>query len=210
MVSLREQALRLIGLRGVFAVGGAPTREVALSGGLRVELARDLFLDVEEVVLPDDVLGIAGPTVPRQALPPVCALVTEPSLRVVRGWTEGAAALVWSTGGSWRLRVGDAPSVALEVGDQIRVGDEVLEAVAVPLASAGQRATRARGAIDAPLRVVAHFDTGERWFHRHSVGGGLERTGDGHPRRESRGSPRRRSLVDTTGARSLRRHRKEL
>lgn len=156
MVSLREQELRLISLRGAFAIDGRPLREVALRAGLRVQLARDLFVDVEEVCLPPEVLGIEGPELPRQALPPVCSFVGAP-LRLARGWVEGAHAHAWSTGEDWRLRVGESEQL-IGAGDVLGIAEERLQVVAIPLADAGRTATR-HGEVNAPLHVVASFDT---------------------------------------------------
>ena len=159
MVSLRERELRLIALRGGLAVDGRPVNEVALQAGQTVLLARGVGVQVEEVHLPSSVLGLEGRELPRQVLPPVASLITEGRLRVEAGYDDRAAAWVWSSGGSWRLRVGAAPTRDLAPGDRVELGAHELHAVAIPLEVAGQVPTRADGGVDAPLHIHANFDT---------------------------------------------------
>ncbi len=159
MVSLREQELKLIALRGAFACGGKPLRELPLAGGQRVQLAQGVFLDVDEVVLPEAVLGIEGPGVPRQVLAPVCSIVGGSAPRLVAGWSKQAAARVWSTGEEWRIQSEGNPVRSLGPGDRISVGSHELLALAIPLASACLPATSPLGGINAPLRIVANYDT---------------------------------------------------
>lgn len=157
MVSLREQELRLVALRGGLAVDGEPRNEVPLSPGLVILLARGLSVEVEDVVLPESVLGLEGPGLPRQMLPGVASVVLP--LRLVRGHVEGAAAVIWNTGDVWRLRIGEAPPRTLVAGDSFVVSELCLSAVAVPLQAAGLSPTRRHGGVDAPLHLVANLDT---------------------------------------------------
>lgn len=159
MVSLRERELRLIALRGRLAYDGRPVDEVALRPGVRIVLARDLAVEVEAVELPASVLGLEGPELVRQVLPPVASLVTRPQPHVVAGYVDRAAAWIWHGGSSWRARVGDAPPRSLEPGQSLRVGEHEVRAVAISLDAAGQSPTRAGGGIEAPLRIHANFDT---------------------------------------------------
>lgn len=153
MVSLREGELRLIALRGLFAVDGHPVGEATLRPGMRLFLAQDLAIDVEDVQLPTTVLGLEGPGLRRQMLPGVCSVVPGP--RLVAGFVEDAAAWVWNDGDGWRVRRGQGPPENLRPGDT--VGE--LVAVEIPILAAGQAATRRQGAVDAPLRIVARYDT---------------------------------------------------
>lgn len=159
MVSLREKELRLIALRGAFAVMGKPTSEVALAPGMEILLARGLVLEVEAVHLPDAVMGLEGEGLARQILPGVASLVLGPELRLVRGFVEGAAAWVWRTGDAWRLRLGEQAALPLVLGQTFQVGTATLRAIEVPLAAAGQAPTRQQGAVDQPLKLLAKFDT---------------------------------------------------
>jgi hypothetical protein len=159
MVSLREQELKLIALRGAFAVHGQPLSEVALRPGMEVLLARGLSLRVEEVVLPTTVMGLEGPGLPRQILPGVASLLVDPRLRLCSGFVEGGAAWIWGTGDAWSLRLpGEAPR-PMRLHEPFEVGGQRLEAVAVPLAAAGQVPTRQLGGIDAPMHIIASFET---------------------------------------------------
>lgn len=159
MVSLRERELRLIALRGGLALEGRPVNEVTLQAGMEIMLARGLCIAVERVHLPGLVLGLEGPRLVRQVLPPVASLVAREGLRLVSGYVEPAAAWIWCTGASWRLRVGDQPARALEPGEVLTLAGEVVRTVAVPLDAAGQAPTRGGGGIEAPLRIHACFDT---------------------------------------------------
>lgn len=159
MVSLREEGLHLIALRGAFAVDGKPESDVALQAGMRIQLARGLFIEVADVTLPDEVLGLEGPGFPRQSLPSVASLLREPAVRLVAGYREGAVAHIWGTGDGWRVRVQRAPVQELTAGDDLDLGDGVvLRAVAIPLRSAGQPMTRKAGGVDAPMSIVAQYD----------------------------------------------------
>lgn len=158
MVSLREQELRLLSLRGRFAVGGTNLKEVVLSPGLRIQLVQNLFLRVDTVVLPDVVMGLEAPGIPRQVLPPVCSLVRDPEYRLVAGWVEGAPLHAWSTGSGWSIRVEDSSPRPLQFDDVVKIGNLDIQMVAIPLAAAGEAPTHTRGAVDAPLKVVASYD----------------------------------------------------
>jgi hypothetical protein len=176
LVSLRERELRLIALRGGLALDGRPVNEIALQAGMEIVLARGLVIVVEGVFLPGFVLGLEGASLVRQALPPVASLVMGEQLRLVAGYSEHAAAWIWCTGASWRLRLAgpaspgapralggdEAPGTAartLEPGDTIMLGGEAVRVVAIPLQAAGQAPTHAGGGVEAPLRIEACFDT---------------------------------------------------
>ena len=158
MVSLREQELRLLSLRGRFAIDGTTVKEVALSPGLRIQLVQDLFLRVDAVVLPDVVMGLEAPGIPRQVLPPVCSLVKDPEYRLVAGWVEGAPLHAWSTGSGWSVRVEGSPPRPLQFDDIVEVDGLDIQMVAIPLAAAGETPTHTRGAVDAPLKIEASYD----------------------------------------------------
>lgn len=159
MVSLREGELRLLGLRGAFAIDGRPMTDVALEAGQRVQIARGLELVVESVALPDRVLGLEGPGLVRQALPAVCSVLADPSPRLSRGWKEGALWSIWSTGDGWVARDHAGAERIVTAGDALALGETTLTLVDIPLRNAGPPATRRGGEFDAPLTVVARFDT---------------------------------------------------
>ncbi len=159
MISLREGELRLLGLRGAFAIDGRPMTDVALEAGQRVQIARGLELVVESVALPDAVLGVEGPGLIRQALPAVCAVVADPSLRLSRGWRDGALWSIWSTGDGWVARDSAGAERTVAAGQTLNLGDSAISLVDIPLRNAGPAPTRRGGEFDAPLTVVARFDT---------------------------------------------------
>lgn len=157
LVSLRGGALKLLSLRRRFLVDGAPTAEVDLAVGQVIALSPESQLQVTAVVVPPAVLGLAAPGLPPQALVGSCSLFSFPHLRVAPGVQAGAEALIWDSGPDWRLRRGLEPAVPLQEGDRFALGPHTVEVVAVPVATAGQDRTRA--GLDAPLHIVARFDT---------------------------------------------------
>ncbi len=159
MISLRGGELKLLSLRALFAVSGKPMRELSLAAGHRIELARDLVLTVESVSLPTWVLSLAMPGLARQALPGACWLITTPHPRLVSGHSAAAVAAFWFTGGAWRVRVGDGDVEELEPGWTATFNGVAVEAVVHELSRAGEQATRLGGRVDAPLRIVCHYDT---------------------------------------------------
>jgi hypothetical protein len=159
MVSLRGGELKLLALRGRFAVEGRPVTELTLAAGQRVELARDLWLSVESVELPDEVLGLEGDGLARQVLAPVCSLLVAPRPALLAGYRGEAPAHIWSTGDGWRVSLEQAAPRALGPGDEIVVRGRRFRAVAVPLMQADGQATHGQGAVDAPLHLVVRWDS---------------------------------------------------
>lgn len=159
MVSLRGRELKLLALRGRFAIDGSPLTELVLAPGQRIALARGVAIEVVEVVLPEAVLALEGDGLARTVLPPVTTLRTRPKPRIVPRFDPEGAARLWSTGETWRLQLGDADARTLDAGDPFSVDDRRFVAVEVPLGEAAPDATRVQGAIDEPLTLVAQFDT---------------------------------------------------
>lgn len=167
LLSLRDGQLQLIGLRGTIAVGGEPRARVTLAPGQRIELARGLTFDVLAVELPAHLLALEGDSFGRQLLPPVASLVDSPAgVRLVPGWRDDAAVTVWATGDAWMVQAPGGAATPLHAGDPVVVGRSMLQAVAIELAAAGRPATLRMGEVDAPLVVVAHYDT----VHVHASG----------------------------------------
>lgn len=175
MISLREQELKLVALRGGFAVNGRPANEVVLKPGMEIVLARGLAIEVEDVCLPPSVLGLEAPGIPRQALPSVASLFVSGAgagvggvaeARLASGYAEGAAAWIWYTGESWRLRLGTEPARSVSPGETVSLQGIGVKLVEIPLAAAGLAPTRGQGGVDAPLQLEAHFDT----VHIHRAG----------------------------------------
>lgn len=158
MVSLREGQLQLVALRGSFAVHGEPMGQVVLTPGLKLELARGLELLVMEVWLPEEVLGLEGPGFLRQMLPGVCSLVLDPHPRLCSGYREGAALHLWDTGDGWMQQVPQQSPQPLQPGQFLKLGNHVLQALAIPLRASGPP-TQRQGEVDRPLHIQANYDT---------------------------------------------------
>lgn len=156
MVSLRGERLWLLALRRRFAVGGKSTDAVALEVGMTVRLAPRVSLTVEEIALPDAVIGLEGVGLPSQVLPGTCSLVLDPHPRLAPGSVAGAEAVFWESDGNWRVRSGEQ-TAPLEAGNILKLPSGTYTAISIALSVAGEQATRADDA--APLRIVASYDT---------------------------------------------------
>jgi len=177
LISLRGGKLHLLALRGVFALDSKLVKDLVLAEGQRIAFARDLTVEVVEVSLPDVILGLEGDGLTRQPIPGVASLRLAPHPTLVPGARDGAAAVFWSTGDGWMVRV-DGQEQPLEPGWSLRHPGGHVRAVALKLAQAGQSPTRAMGRMDAPVRIETHWDTVH--FHR-----------DGHPTLTLTGHPAR-------------------
>ncbi|MCO4764417.1 MAG: hypothetical protein KC502_23095 [Myxococcales bacterium] len=166
MVSLRGQELKLLSLRGLFAVGGQPVKEAVLRPGLVIEPARGLRLEVVDVVLPELVLAIEGQGLPRQLLSGATSLFLTPKPRLLPRYKGEADAHIWNTGEGWRLRIGTDDAVSLSPGQVFELRGVPFLAVGVSLEQAARQETRLDGAVQLPLRIVASYDT----VHVHRLG----------------------------------------
>lgn len=164
MVSLRGEQLWLLALRRRLIVGGRPVESVVLQPGLVVGIAPNLSLVVEQISLPEAILGLEGPGLPAQALPGTCSLVRDPYPRLAAGASAEALAVFWLTEGQWRARAGDGRTRPLLPGDALELGGERWRATLIALDRAGRSHTCAGG--DGPLRIVSRFDTVQ--LHRSS------------------------------------------
>lgn len=165
MVSLRGQELKLLALRGRFAVDGSPRSSLVLSAGQEIQLAEGLSLFVEEVVLPSSVFAIEGDDLPRVAVSGVCSLRTRPRPEVVPGFDPTAAAHLWSDGDAWVLSV-DGAQRSVQPGDTWTLGEFAFRAVSIALQTAGRSATAVAGGVAPPVRLEARHDT----VHMHVEG----------------------------------------
>lgn len=157
LISLRDGALQLLGLRGRFAIGGELRSAVTLDAGLRIHLARGLELTVEAVGLPEAAPALVGDDLPRQLLPATGSLTVRPRPALTPRYLGDADAWIWTTGESWRLRVGAGEAAPLEVGAAFEVGGRRFEVVLAPLRSAA--ATHVSTGFAAPLTLWARYDT---------------------------------------------------
>lgn len=160
MVSLRGRELKLLALRGRFAVDGKTLNEITLIEGQQIEIASGVSIVVAEVNLPTEVLAIEGDEIPQQVIGGVCSLmVGGPRARLLSRYDPLAAAHIWSIGTGWRIQVGDAGVQALLPGDSWIAAGMAFRAVAIPLEHASQQETRLRGSIGAPIRLIANYDS---------------------------------------------------
>lgn len=162
MVSLRGSQLKLLALRGRFALDGQALSDLVLAEGQHIELADGLHVDVLEVALPDTVLGLSGDGIPRQALPVVASLrVAGDRVELVPGAKPDAELTLWSDGRRWRVRRRHEPPLGAPFGpgDTLEVAGRSLRAVEIPLEGAGQAVTLAEGAVGQPLHLVIRYDT---------------------------------------------------
>lgn len=159
MVSLRGRELKLLALRGMFAVAGKPVNEVVLTAGLEIHPARGMVLTVEDVELPDEVLALEGPGLARQVLAGTTSLFVKPRPTLLPRYKSDAAAHVWNSVEGWRVQVAGEPAAELAPGDTFDVAGLTFRAVGVSLEQAARQATRVEGSVQQPLTVVASYDT---------------------------------------------------
>lgn len=157
MVSLRSGDLVLLGLRGRFSVNGELVARATLRPGAVIGLAHGVELVVEAVELPAEAMALRGDDLPEQVLPPMASLVLRPRPALLPRYAGDADAWIWTTGESWRLRVGAAAPGPLPVGAPFRVGGRTFEAVLAPLRSTAP--TDQDAGLTAPLTVVANYET---------------------------------------------------
>lgn len=161
-VSLRGGELVLLALRGRVRVDGRDVPRVTLVAGQRVELAREVSLEVVSVELPTRVLGVEAPELPTQVLSGVVSVCVEPRLHLVAGVVPEARALLFSDGLAWFVREGANAAVRLRAGDEVKIDGHALRFVDV-----------ARGLVDIPdttpvapgasLRLVCGDDVTHVW-----------------------------------------------
>lgn len=166
MVSLRGSDLKLLGLRGRFAVDGKPLSEVRLVEGLEIQLAKGLPLICEEVELPDRVLGLEADGLPRQVLAGTSSITVDPRPRLIARYQGDAAAWLWTDAEGWQLEIRGEPARALEPGDTFVIGGVSFRAVGIDLDRASYSVTRFHDAIHRPMRIEARFET----VHLHREG----------------------------------------
>lgn len=171
LISMRGDELRLLALRGRFTVDDRPVLEAALAVGQRIALARGLELVVAEVVIPDEVLGIAGEGLAPQVLLGVASLQLSPQPALLPGHVDDAEAWFWSTGGGesgegWHYRLRTAENqqglaAPLEPGDRFVVRGRTFRAVAVPLRQAAGAATVADQGLLEPITLTVRYATAQ-------------------------------------------------
>lgn len=156
MVSLRGEVLKLLALRGRLKLAGRQVTEITLEAGQLIELAPALTLRVEDVVLPDEVVGLRAPGLPPVALQGVLSFFASPTPRFEPGLFANADLVVWGEEGTWKASEPGQPPIPLELGQTLTIRGIELLTEAIPLDAVGASATVAP---DQPLKIVAHYDT---------------------------------------------------
>jgi hypothetical protein len=157
-ISMRGGDLVLLSLRRMVAVDGRPSSSVVLRPGVEVAFCEGISLRVLEVELPDEVLGLRLPDGETWVPGDVASLHAGPPLRMEGRFEPHATAHLWRVGDELRVRVGARVHTAV-IGESIVLPGGSVEVVAVPLRATDLAATRQEGAIGAPLRIIAAFDT---------------------------------------------------
>ncbi len=158
MVSLRGETLRLLALRGRLKVNGKAVTDVELAPGLHVELAPGLALTVEDVVLPDEVVGVRAPGIPPVALQGVLSFWARPTPRFEPGLANGADLVIWGEEGEWKAHPREGSPFPLSLGLRFDVRGVELSTEAIPLVFAASEATLMP---NTPLKIRANYDTAQ-------------------------------------------------
>ncbi len=158
MVSLRGRELKLLALRGRFAVDGRAVQEVTLRAGLEVTLADGLVMVVDAVEVPAWILGLSAPGMADRALPGTCALVTEPVPVLAPPNHPGAAGHVWRFEDGWRARAVGQAARDLVPGVELEAGGVVWRGVRVALAP-DRAVTLVDPSLSQPLQLVVEHAT---------------------------------------------------
>lgn len=158
-VSLRGGALWLLALRGRIGVNGQVTHEVRLEVGLTVRLSRTCTLLVESVVEPRQVLVFSGPSLGQRLLSRSCSLLLDPLPTLEPGARTDALLQLWPSGDRWFWR--DSTGTTGEIHEELEwtVNGEVYTACWVELDDLSAPATVRSDRVDAPLRLVAQYDS---------------------------------------------------
>jgi len=167
MISLRGGQLKLLALRGLFALSGKPRQEVVLEAGQRIAFARGLEIRVLEVSLPGEVMGLIGDDLPAQPLSGACFLILRPNPALVSRPQGNPVAAFWSTGDGWRVRPTGGEEQSLTTDWTLDVGGQRYRALTISLSRASQPKTQGIGAVSAPLHLELHWDTVH--IHRDSL-----------------------------------------
>ncbi len=162
LVSLRGLTLRLLALRGRFAVHGAPVVDTELSNGLLIQLASDLTLTVEEIELKGMVLALQSAELERLIMPQV-ASVDARSGDPVLGFRHDADAVLWTDMDVMHVRVKGQPDLVLGPGDSFALGTRRYTIMCVDLDEVAIDATVADTGFQTPLVLKLRYDTVHVW-----------------------------------------------
>lgn len=159
LVSLREGALKLLGLRGRLSVGGKSVPEVALSSGLKIGLSPRTTLEVSEVRIPSAMLALDLPGLGRRVLSGVVSLVTQPRVDLIAGANPEAAAVLWSDGLTWFARVRDGSDAPLSPDENLVLEGHTIPIVSVTVGASGEVTTVDPASLESALHLTVRYDT---------------------------------------------------
>lgn len=157
LVSLRGDALWLLGLRGRMQVGDAVVDRLRLDDAVRITLAPGVELEVVDVLVPDVVMAVELGGGAPQLLNGTTSLFVQPQPVLRGGWFPNADAWLWSTDETWRFRsASDGALVLLEDGVPVHVGGISVVPRVAAVDEAGVTHTVQNSE---PLRIDAKFYT---------------------------------------------------
>lgn len=150
MVSLRGRDVRLLSLRGRFAVDGRPLSELTLEVGQVIELAPGLALHVVDIGFPTEVLALRTPDL--EYVPTgVTSILPGPPISFVYGWRPDAAMVLWPADGRWHSSLGP-----IDGETHFDIGDGV---TASWIPTEGSDHTYRTSTWADPIRLVTRFDS---------------------------------------------------
>lgn len=158
LVSLREGSFWLLALRRRVAVDGVAVSEVRLEPGLRVGLADQLDVVVDEIAVPDTALSLSAEGLPDTVLPAVCSVRATPRPQLAGRYEPDAPCLIWTSGEHWQIRLHGAQRV-LSHDDQFTLDGVAFRVRRVALAAAGPQVTLLQGGVHSPLHLVCAYDS---------------------------------------------------
>jgi hypothetical protein len=122
-VSLRGAAMHLLALRGPLEVDGQSVTDVELEPGQVVALSPQVVLQVDDVVLPPEVLVVLdlGPD-PVVVPGPEASVCLTPAPAVVPGHASDAVAWLWEAEGGWQVQRSGETAVPVTSGMKLSFG----------------------------------------------------------------------------------------
>ena len=169
MISLRGGELHLLALRRRFFVNHELCSEVTLAPHMRIELAKGLGFEVEQLALAQTVLGLRVVGQGARPLLGVCSIVADGDEGILSGHRAGALAHLWNRDEDWRLQKAGEAARPIGAGDRFSVGERDYEVIDLPLGRAGADKT-APGESQGTLSIITRYDT----VHIHREGRGHE------------------------------------
>lgn len=157
LVSLRGTGLRLLGLRGRFALGGRHLQDAELLVGRRFVLAPTVWMDVVALALPETVLGLEPSSGGRIVPPPVVSFDGPGAPRA--GFSREASAVLWKSEDAFVLRCLGEKDRRLGPGETFMIEGASWRVVEVPTGAAAIANTAPGSSHLVPLVIAVRYDT---------------------------------------------------